>query len=109
MYWVLAQFAGLAPAPFAGLILADWGASVIRIDRTDQESSMDLLCRRKRSITINSKIAEGREGLRRLIAKADVVIDPYRPGVLERLGLGPDVFLGSDGLNKSLIFARMAG
>jgi alpha-methylacyl-CoA racemase len=47
--------------------------------------------------------------LRRLIADADVVIDPFRPGVLERLGLGPEVFLGKEGLNNRLVYARIAG
>ena len=103
------QFAGLAPGPYAGLILADWGASVIRVDRADQPTSTDFLCRGKRSIAINSKVTEGREVLRKLISEADVVIDPFRPGVMERLGLGPGVFLGEGGLNKSLVYARMAG
>jgi alpha-methylacyl-CoA racemase len=107
------QFAGLAPGPFAGLILADSGASVIRIDRLSSTSS-DILCRGKRSLAINPKVPSGLEVLIKLTAKADVLIDPYRPGVLESLGLGPDVFLGSEdkrksGLNEKLIYARIAG
>lgn len=102
------EFAGLAPAPFAGLILADNGASVVRIDRPGS-ISVDVLCRGKRSICVNLKVSSGRDLLRRLIANADVLIEPFRPGVMERLGLGPDVFLAEDGLNKKLIYARVIG
>ncbi|KAL0567924.1 hypothetical protein V5O48_014066 [Marasmius crinis-equi] len=105
------EFAGLAPGPFAGLILADNGATVIRVDRPGAVS-VDALCRGKRSIAINPKIASGREALKKIIASSDVLIDPFRPGVLERLGLGPEVFLGKDGkggLNERLIYGRMAG
>ena len=108
---VAEQFSGLAPGPFAGLILADNGASVIRIDRPGVPST-DILCRGKRSLAVNSKTASGRELLKKLIIKADVLIDPFRPGVLEKLGLGPEVFLGSgseSGINERLIYARIAG
>lgn len=81
----------------------------MRIDRSDAQFSPDVLARGKRSPGINLKAPSGREVVRRLITQADVVIDPFRPGVLEKLGFGPDVFLGEDGLNKSLIFARLAG
>ncbi|KAF8206501.1 CoA-transferase family III [Mycena galopus ATCC 62051] len=105
------EFAGLAPGPFAGLILADNGASVVRIDRPGAQSS-DILCRGKKSVAINPKIPSGKAALLRLVASADVLIDPFRPGVMERLGLGPEVFLGtgnSPGLNEKLIYARMVG
>ncbi|KAF8920250.1 CoA-transferase family III [Mucidula mucida] len=102
------EFAGLAPGPFAGLVLADNGADVIRIDRL-ASSSTDILCRGKRSLAVNPKIAGGRDILKRLVASADVLIDPFRPGVMEKLGLGPGVFLGQDGINKGLIYARLAG
>jgi alpha-methylacyl-CoA racemase len=114
---IAGQFAGLAPGPFTGLILADNGASVIRIDRPSSSSS-DILCRGKRSLAINAKIASGREALRSLIATADVLIDPFRPGVMEKLGLGPEVFLGGGiqsehgnrkVLNERLIYARLTG
>jgi alpha-methylacyl-CoA racemase len=103
------QLAGLAPAPFAGLILADWGASVVRIDKVDQEVSPDLLCRGKRTIAIDIKHPNGKSILLQLIAGADVLIDPFRPGVLERLGLGPEVFHGANGMNKRLVFSRIFG
>ncbi|KAF8907381.1 CoA-transferase family III [Gymnopilus junonius] len=105
------EFAGLAPGPFAGMVLADNGASVTRIDRPSSTSG-DILCRGKRSIIIDSKLPGGRKLLEDLISSADILIDPFRPGVLERLGLGPDVFLGNGlrkGLNDRLIYARIVG
>lgn len=105
------EFAGLAPGPFAGLILAHHGASVIRIDRPSS-TTKDLLCAGKRSIALDMKTASGLRVAKDLIAKADVLIDPFRPGVLEKLGLGPEVFHTSDkqeGLNDKLIYARLAG
>lgn len=89
-------------------MLADNGASVTRVDRI-ASSSDDVLCRGKRSFSVNSKIASGRELLKRLIAGSDVLIDPFRPGVLERIGLGPDVFLGAKGVNERLVYARIIG
>ncbi|OCB91686.1 CoA-transferase family III [Sanghuangporus baumii] len=92
------------------MILADFGASVTRIDRVGQSTSTDVLSRGKRSISIDAKVPAGRELLLRLIAKADVLIDPFRPGVLEKLGLGPNVFLNEDtGRNKGVIYARLYG
>ncbi|KAF4571096.1 hypothetical protein EYR36_001632 [Pleurotus pulmonarius] len=105
------EFAGLAPGPFAGLILADNGASVTRVDKPSTSSS-DVLCRGKRSIAISPKVPSGLETLRKLIMASDVLIEPFRPGVMERLGLGPDVFLGDGrkpGLNEKLIYARIVG
>ncbi|KAF9236717.1 CoA-transferase family III domain-containing protein [Melanogaster broomeanus] len=105
------EFAGLAPAPFAGLVLSHHGASVIRIDRPSA-STKDALCEGKRSIILDTKNAEGLAIAKRLIAEADVLIDPFRPGVLERLGLGPEVFHSEEhkkGLNDKLIYARLAG
>ncbi|KAG6857223.1 hypothetical protein H0H87_007642 [Tephrocybe sp. NHM501043] len=105
------EFAGLAPGPFAGLILADNGATVIRVDKPDSVSG-DILCRGKRSIAINPKIPSGKDALVKLISSSDVLIDPFRPGVLERLGLGPEVFFGNadhPGLNPKLIYGRIAG
>ncbi|KAA1467542.1 CoA-transferase family III [Dentipellis sp. KUC8613] len=116
------EFAGLAPGPFAGLILADFGATVIRIDRHSLAApnpfavatiSRDILCRSKRSIALDIKSPEGLELARRLIRDADVLIDPFRPGVLERVGLGPETWLGGadgrGGENPKLVYARIAG
>ncbi|KAF5327846.1 hypothetical protein D9619_004961 [Psilocybe cf. subviscida] len=106
-------FAGLAPGPFAGLVLADNGASVTRIDRPSAGPSSDVLSRGKRSLVVDSKRESGRRLLEEMIARADVLIDPFRPGVLERLGLGPELFFGDGkgkkGLNEKLIYARIVG
>ncbi|KAE8227300.1 hypothetical protein CF319_g206 [Tilletia indica] len=102
------EFAGLAPVPMVGLVLADWGADVVRVDRVG-DANFDTLCRGKRSVAINPKNAQGRQVLQDLIRNADVLLDPFRPGVLEKLGLGPqDVMEGSQG-NKKLVFARLTG
>lgn len=110
--WLSAQFAGLGPVPFAGLILAHHGASVTRIDRPSSASTNDALCEGKRSIVLDTKNPAGLAIAKRIIAQADVLIDTFRPGVLERLGLGPEVFHdeeGKKGLNDRLIYARIAG
>ncbi|KAI6717298.1 hypothetical protein JHW43_000201 [Diplocarpon mali] len=111
------EFAGLAPGPFAGMLLADNGASVLRIDRaipniTHSNSSelppptADLLTRHKSSIAVDLKHASGVEFLKSLIPYTDIVIDPFRPGILEKLGLGPGVLLS---INSKLIVGRMTG
>ncbi len=104
--------------PFAGLLLADNGASVLRIDRaipdiTHSKSSSnlppptsDLLTRGKNSVAVDLKSSAGIAFVKALAQNADVVIDPFRPGVLEKLGLGPDVLLS---LNPRIIVARMTG
>ncbi|PWN19017.1 putative alpha-methylacyl-CoA racemase [Microstroma glucosiphilum] len=108
------EFAGLAPGPMVGLVLADFGADVIRIDKVGAALNADGLCRGKRSIAVDPKTGEGLRTLRRLIAKADVLIDPFRPNVLERLGLGPaEVEKGwkEEGIegNARLVYARLTG
>ncbi|KAI1485183.1 CoA-transferase family III [Biscogniauxia mediterranea] len=112
---VVLEFAGLAPGPFAGMLLADAGAHVLRIDRAVSGSSStstpppptpDILARRKRSVAVDLKSAGGAALVRRLAARADVLIDPYRPGVLEGLGLGPEPLRA---LNPRLVYARLAG
>ncbi|KAG0224819.1 hypothetical protein BGW41_004943 [Actinomortierella wolfii] len=100
------EIAGLAPAPFAGMVLSDFGADVIRIDRSTSSMNLDVLARNKRSVAINLKSPAGIETLIRLVEKADVIIEPFRPGVMERLGLGPDILLSK---NPRLIYARMTG
>jgi alpha-methylacyl-CoA racemase len=72
-------------------------------------ASGDLLARGKRSIAVNLKVRGGTQLLRKMIAQADVLIDTFRPGVLERLGLGPNIFLGQNGLNPKLIYTRVVG
>src|SRR5512139_3694977 len=99
------EMAGLAPAPFCGMILADFGADVVRVDRVGA-GSMDQLARGKRSLAVNLKSPDGVETVLRLIEKADVLLEPYRPGVMERLGLGPDV---ARARNPRLVYARLTG
>ncbi|KAK3906533.1 CoA-transferase family III domain-containing protein [Staphylotrichum tortipilum] len=105
------EFQGLAPGPFAGLLLADAGASVLRIDRAPTPGdpsppASDLLTRHKSSIAVNLKDPAGIALIHRLASHADVLIDPYRPGVLEKLGLGPTPLLAA---NPRLIYARLTG
>ncbi|KAJ4167817.1 hypothetical protein NW754_011633 [Fusarium falciforme] len=105
------EFAGLAPGPFAGMLLADGGASVLRIDRAQGTSARavpteDMLARHKASITVDLKSPRGVALIKRLASQADVIIDPFRPGVLEKLGLGPDELCA---LNPKLIYGRMTG
>jgi alpha-methylacyl-CoA racemase len=107
------ELAGIGPAPYGAMLLADLGADVVRIDRladaaTDPgpEASPDLHARGKRSISLDLKREAHLDVARELIGAADVFLDPYRPGVAERLGLGPDECLER---NPRLIYARMTG
>lgn len=103
------ELAGLAPGPFTGMMLADNGASVIRIDRVKQphQPSPDVLIRNKSSLQIDLKSSAGKDRFLRLIEHADILIDPFRPGVLEKLGLSPtDTLLK---INPRLIVARLTG
>ena len=99
------EMAGLAPAPYCGMILADFGADVVRVDRVGA-GSMDLLARGKRSVAVDLKSAAGVDTVLRLIEKADVLLEPFRPGVMERLGLGPQIACGR---NPRLVYARLTG
>jgi len=92
-----------------GMILADMGAEVIRVERVGAWNpllSKDVSFRGKKSVVLNLKDPQGVETLLRMVENADVLIDPYRPGVCEKLGIGPDVCLAR---NPKLIFARMTG
>ncbi|XP_021958754.1 alpha-methylacyl-CoA racemase [Folsomia candida] len=102
------EMAGLAPAPFCGMILSDFGASVIRVDRNGGNSllSADKMARGKRSISVNLKDKKGQKIVQRLAATADVLIEPFRPGVMEKLNLGPEKLMSQ---NPSLIYARLSG
>jgi alpha-methylacyl-CoA racemase len=103
------EFSGLAPVPFCGMILADFGAEVIRVDRVGGETSAsgnDLLARGKKSISLDLKRSDHIELIKSIIAKFDVLLEPFRPNVMEKLGLGPDVLLK---INPKLIYARLTG
>ena len=99
------EFSGIGPAPFCGMMLADHGAEVIRIDRAGGQLTGPL-ARSKESIVIDLKSSLGTSLARELVQSADGIIEGFRPGVMERLGLGPDV-LCSD--NPKLVYGRMTG
>jgi alpha-methylacyl-CoA racemase len=106
----LVMMGGLGPGPFCGMLLGDLGAEVVRVDQVrevDGELPIDYTVRRnQRSIAVNLKDARGPELVRRLVADADAFVDVFRPGVAERLGIGPDELLGA---NPRLVYARMTG
>jgi len=109
------EFAGLAPGPYAGLLLADYGANVLRVDRAHPRAftekppppTADQLTRHKSSITVNTKTAQGIALVKSILLNVDIVIDPFRPGVLEKMGLGPEEVMLK--INPRLIIARMTG
>ncbi|XP_013415868.1 alpha-methylacyl-CoA racemase isoform X2 [Lingula anatina] len=100
------ELAGLAPGPFCGMILADFGAKVIRVDRIKAPQDASQLGRGKLSIAVNLKKTEGVAVVRKLCKSADVLIEPFRAGVMEKLGLGPKILLAD---NPSLVYARLTG
>ncbi len=107
------EMAGIGPGPFCGMVLADLGADVVRIDRaervTDRDpagSRFDLMARGRRSIGVDLKHAEGVATVLDLVERADVLIEGFRPGVAERLGIGPDACLAR---NPRLVYGRMTG
>ena len=103
------ELAGIGPAPMGGMILADMGAEVIRIERpgaADPKVAEPISGRNKKSVVLDLKQDAGKAALMALIEQADALIDPYRPGVCEKLGFGPDECLAR---NPKLVFARMTG
>jgi alpha-methylacyl-CoA racemase len=111
----IVEFAGLGPGPFAGMMLADMGAEIIRIERPQRKLSatsdsdvygMDFLARGRKSIALDLKDPEAVELTMQIIAGADGVIEGFRPKVMERLGLGPDV---CHERNPKLVYGRMTG
>ncbi len=103
------EIAGIGPGPYCAMMLADMGADVIRVDRkaaAGSGSKHEILNRNRRSIAVDLKNPEGVETVLKLIEQADGLIEGFRPGVMERLGLGPDVCLAR---NPKLVFGRMTG
>lgn len=104
------EIASLAPAPFGCMVLADLGAEVLRIDRLGSSAGLTVppgpLDRGRRTVAVNLKTTAGVEVVRRVVSEADTFVEGFRPGVAERLGLGPDVLTE---LNPGLIYARMTG
>jgi len=104
------ELAGIGPAPYACMLLADLGADVLRIERGDPDAeavtTYDLLNRSRDSVAVDLKSDAGRDLVIELSGQAHVLIEGFRPGVVERLGLGPDVLLVR---NPSLVYGRMTG
>lgn len=109
----IVELGGVGPAPFCAMLLADLGADIIRIDRMTQhdggqptDAKFNLLHRGRRSVMMDLKSPEAIVTVLRLVKQADVVLEGFRPGTAERLGLGPDVCLA---VNPALIYGRMTG
>jgi alpha-methylacyl-CoA racemase len=109
----IVELAGIGPGPFSGMLLSDMGADIVRIDRAGQvnpasfdKPNLEPMYRGRRSIGVDLKKPEGVELVLRLVEGADALIEGYRPGVTERLGLGPDVCLAR---NPKLVYGRMTG
>lgn len=103
------ELAGIGPGPFAGMLLADMGAEVVMIERASSNSEQalpDSSRRGKRAIALNLKSKEGVDTLLSLVEQADVLFEGFRPGVMEKLGLGPDTCLAR---NPKLVYGRMTG
>ena len=109
----IVEFAGIGPAPMCAMLLSDMGAEVLRIDRAEDanlgiptDAKFGVLNRGRRSVALDLKRKEGAEVALKLIEKADALIEGFRPGVMERLGLGPELCLAR---NPRLVFGRMTG
>ncbi|MCB9114471.1 MAG: CoA transferase [Caldilineaceae bacterium] len=109
------EFAGIGPGPFAAMLFADMGAEVVRIERKSAVrrplsllnlGPLDVTSRGRRAVGLDIKRPEGRDAALRLIDRADALIEGFRPGVMERLGLGPDPCLAR---NAKLVYGRMTG
>src|SRR5271156_3681732 len=107
------EFEAIGPGPFCGMLLADMGADVILIDRPassglglKRERWNDVMLRGRRSVTLDLKSKDGAAAALELVARADALIEGFRPGVMERLGLGPDAAMKR---NPKLVYGRMTG
>ena len=107
------EISGIGPGPFAAMLLADMGAEVIRVERpggsmftASHNPKLDFLNRNKRCISVNLKKKDGVDTVLTLLEKADALLEGNRPGVMERLGLGPDICLAR---NPALVYGRMTG
>ena len=107
------ELVGLGPGPFCGMVLADLGADVLRVDRVDAAKALDrgrpatnAMHRSKRAIGLDLKAGDGLDTLLRLLDRADAFVEVFRPGVAERLGFGPEVCCGR---NPRLVYGRLTG
>jgi alpha-methylacyl-CoA racemase len=104
----IVEFAGIGPGPFAAMLLSDMGAQIVRIDRKGGRSpgKTEITMRGRKAVALDMKKPEAVEAALKLIARADALIEGFRPGVMERLGVGPDVCLAR---NPKLVYGRMTG
>ncbi|GAA2348608.1 CaiB/BaiF CoA-transferase family protein [Saccharopolyspora halophila] len=100
------ELAGLGPAPFCAMLLADLGADVVRVDRPNAPAGQDLLNRGKRSVQVDLKHEQGAGAVLALVEQADVLLEGLRPGVTEKLGVGPEDCWK---VNPALVYGRMTG
>src|SRR6516225_1951536 len=107
------ELAGIGPAPMCAMLLSDMGADVVRIDRladaglgVQVQTKYGLLNRGRRSVALDLKRPEATDTVLRMVVKADALIEGFRPGVMERLGLGPDICFAR---NRKLVYGRMTG
>ena len=107
------ELAGIGPGPMAAMLLADMGAEVLRVERKEEAGlgvqrplECDVTLRSRNAIALDLKDPDDIKGVLKLVSKADALIEGFRPGVMERLGLGPEVCLG---INPKLVFGRMTG
>src|ERR1700722_19397454 len=108
------ELAGIGPGPFCAMLLTDMGAEVVRVDRAanvgtdtdrdDNDARFNLLTRGRRNIAVDLKNKDGVAAVLRLVDRADALIEGFRPGVMERLGLGPDICFAR---NSRLVYGRM--
>lgn len=106
--YTIIELAGIGPGPFCGMMLSDMGADVIRIDRSAAtgRESYDVLTRGRKNIALDLKSEAGKEAVLKLCEKADAIFEGFRPGVTERLGLGPEQCMAR---NPKLVYGRMTG
>src|SRR5512132_1279512 len=109
----IVELEAVGPVPFCGMLLSDMGADVLLVDRAQdarlgfgRERWYDVMMRGRRSVTLDLKTADGVTAAVALAARADAVIEGFRPGVMERLGLGPDTLLAA---NPKLVYGRTTG
>src|SRR5437588_6583449 len=103
------EMAGIGPGPFTAMMLADMGAEVVRVDRPNARvlnPHQDVLNRGRRSVAVDLKHPDGVQTVLRLVERADALLEGFRPGVMERLGLGPEECLAR---NPRLVYGRMTG
>jgi alpha-methylacyl-CoA racemase len=105
------EVGGMGPSPFAGMLMADLGARVVRVDRPesvgrDASDGSQVLHRGKRSVALDLKHPDGMAALLKMTRQADVLVESFRPGVAERIGIGPETVMGE---NPRLVYARMTG